>query len=91
MAVYHAEVPDKYQTYYLEEFKKPDSSIRILVCIVAFGMGVSIPDVDFVIYWGVPRSTPCYWQEAGRCARDGHPGTAIFYVVRATKTHQPEM
>ena len=90
VAVYHAEVPDKYQMYYLEEFKKPDSSIRILVCTVAFGMGVSIPDVDFVIHWGVPRSILCYWQEVGRCARDGRRGTAIFYVVRATKTHHPK-
>ena len=90
VAVYHAEVPDKYQTYYLEEVKKPDSSIRILVCTVAFAMGVSIPDVDFVIHWGLPRSTLCYWQEVGRCARDGRRGTALFYVVRATKTHHPK-
>lgn len=90
VVVYHAEVPEEYQQYYLDEFTKAKSTVRIMVATVAFGMGVNIPDVEIVVHWGVPKSVLSYWQEVGRCARDGRDGLAMFYDVRSTKTHQPK-
>ena len=62
------------------EFPKTDSTIRVLITTVAFGMGVNIPDIAYVLHWGVPSTTVAYWQEVGRCARDGRPGRAIMYA-----------
>jgi superfamily II DNA helicase RecQ len=64
----------------LMEFPKKESVIRCLVSTVAFGMGINIPDIRYVVNWGVPSSVTTYWQEVGRCARDGQPGKAILYA-----------
>src|SRR5277367_217488 len=37
------------------EFPKPNSTIRVLIATVAFGIGVDIPDVTLVIHWGAAR------------------------------------
>ena len=34
-------------------------------------MGLDIRDVQLVVHIGCPKSILSYWQEAGRCARDG--------------------
>ena len=64
----------------LAEFPKKDSIIRCLVSTVAFGMGINIPDIKYVVNWGVPSSATTYWQEVGRCGRDGEPAKAILYA-----------
>ena len=61
----------------LKEF--PTGNIRVVVATVAFGLGIQVNDVDVVINWGV-ESLLIYWQEVGRCARDGHQGYSIMYA-----------
>ena len=41
-------------------------------------MGVDLRDVDIVVHIGCPKSTITYWQEAGRCARDGRKGLNVI-------------
>ena len=55
---------------------------RCLICTNAFGIGVEIPDVDFVIHWGAPTSILQYWQEVGGCARDGRNGEAHLLATK---------
>ena len=43
-------------------------------------MGVKIPDIRIVINWGSPSSLLRYWQQVGRCIRDGKPGLALLYA-----------
>ena len=78
--MYHASTPTPAQNEILEEFRKPGSRIRILVSTVAFGMGVSIPDIRLVIHFGAPPNIMCWAQETGRCSRDGKLGLAIVYA-----------
>jgi len=52
---------------------------RCLISTIAFGMGVSIPDIRYVMHWGPPSTILDYWQEAGRCSRDGEDGSVIMY------------
>jgi superfamily II DNA helicase RecQ len=68
----------------LETFPKSDSSIRCLIASTAFGMGIDIPDVDLIIHWGVSSTVLNYWQEVGRCGRDGRSGEALMLAVQST-------
>ena len=80
--MFHSNTDDETKNRILEDFSNTNGKITILVSTVAFGMGVNIRDVDIVIHWGLPRSCLSYWQEIGRCARDGRNGYAICYAYK---------
>lgn len=44
-------------------------------------MGIDIPDIDLVVHIACPKSVISYWQEAGRCARDGRRGLSLIIHV----------
>lgn len=78
----------------LLEFKKQSSNIRCLIATAALGMGIDIRDIDLIVHIGCPKSVLSYWQEAGRCARDGRLGfSLIFYdnFTLAMKNTSKEM
>ena len=79
--MYHAHLPAKLKDDIAEEFSRENSQIRLLLCTVAFGMGIDVKDIERVIHWGVPATVEEYWQEVGRCSRDGRPGHAILYNI----------
>ena len=80
MDVYHAHV----ETVALERIPKlfcdQKSKLRVVISTIAFGMGVQIPDIEYIIHWGPSENILMYWQEVGRCARDGRQGSAILYT-----------
>jgi superfamily II DNA helicase RecQ len=39
----------KDQKTIIQNFVKEESTIRLIICTVAFGLGVNIPDVRFVV------------------------------------------
>jgi superfamily II DNA/RNA helicase len=52
------------------EFCKPDGTVRVLFCSVAFGMGVNIKEAHLVLHIGPPSDLDDYLQETGRVGRD---------------------
>ena len=80
VSMYHAHIAEPLRKHTLFEFCKPDSIIRVVVCTIAFGMGVEIADLKQVIQWGKVASVLTFWQEVGRCGRDGSQCTAVLYV-----------
>ena len=56
------------------------SQLRIVICTVAFGLGVNSPDVRQVIHWGPPSDIEEYMQQTGRAGRDGKLACALLFV-----------
>ena len=80
--MYHAHMPVSLKDDIVSEFNDRNSMIRILISTIAFGMGIDVRDIKRVIHWGVPSTIQDYWQEVGRCVRDGSNGVAILYKVK---------
>ncbi len=82
VTMYHASVTGA------EEFPKPDSQLRCVVATIAFGMGVDVPHVRRVVHWGPAKTELNFWQEIGRCFRDGERGQADLYLLGPVMTRR---
>ncbi|XP_066264510.1 ATP-dependent helicase wrn-1-like [Branchiostoma lanceolatum] len=78
--MFHGKTGAASQSRILSRFTERDSSLRCVVATVAFGMGVQVSDIRHVVHWGPSKDILSYWQEVGRCARDGEEGNAKMYV-----------
>lgn len=56
-----------------------DKSIKIMCATIAFGMGIDIPDIRYVIHTDAPDSFESYQQQIGRVSRIGNPSYAYMF------------
>ena len=86
LEMFHAHHKPETKERILSTYKDQRGSIRVLFSTIAFGMGIQIPDIDLVIHYGLSDNILTYWQETGRCARDGRHGTSIIYAFKLSVT-----
>lgn len=68
-AMFHRATDDENKTLVLNEFKKPDSVIRVVIATTSFEMGLNFPDVSLIVNFSVPRSLESFAQQSGRGGR----------------------
>ena len=74
--MFHAGMDKRVQERVMAGFM--DRQLRVVCPTVAFGIGVSISDIDIVVLWGVSKTCLGLWQEIGRPARGQSRGMAII-------------
>lgn len=64
-------------------------AIRIIICTIAFGMGIDKPDIRNILHWGPPKNMEAYYQQSGRAGRDGDVANCKIWITSSdwTKIH----
>jgi ATP-dependent DNA helicase RecQ len=73
---YHAGLDDDRRAEVHERFA--DDAPCVVCATVAFGLGVDVPHVRFVVHDAAPESLDAYYQEVGRAGRDGAPAHGVL-------------
>ena len=74
--IYHGALESDEKKKALISYK--NRKTNIIVCTNAFGMGIDIPDIRYVIEYDLPQSIEDFSQQTGRVSRDGKNGEAIL-------------
>lgn len=91
---YHAGLTSEERRNIYQAFK--DGRLKVVVATTAFGMGVNIPSVGFVVHMNMPPNIESYVQETGRAGRNGSmadcllihsPRDVGFHWQMAGRTH----
>lgn len=67
------------ETLHCNELRKPCPKIRVILAIVAIGMGLDAPSISRVIHCRPPTTLENYLQEFGRAGRNGQKASALLY------------
>lgn len=59
--------------------------LLVLCCSTAFGMGVDMPHIRFVVHHTIPASLEAYVQQTGRAGRDGKPSDCVCFYRYADR------
>lgn len=74
---YHAGLKKAERNRVLEEWST--DKVQVAVATVAFGMGIDLAHVRYVVHWTIPKTVEGFYQESGRAGRDGLPSYSLLY------------
>lgn len=75
-AAYHAGIDTQLKHDLQRDFI--DDKYHVISATNALGMGIDKPNLRFIIHFDFPGSITAYYQEVGRCGRDGMPADGIL-------------
>lgn len=83
----HSCSPQANKEAVLGSFQDPKGIIRVLVCTIAFGMGVDCKSVHRTIHFGPSKNIEAFVQESGRAGRDGEQSVSYLLYHGLLLTH----
>ena len=77
--MYHAGTPPKAKSFILPQAIQENSHMRILICTVAFGIGINCRVFTRIIHFGPSKNLESFVQECGRAGRNGEE--SVCYLL----------
>lgn len=85
--MYHAGTPKTVKEHIEKNMSLVSGHIRVLVCTIAFGMGINCKGISRIIHFGPSKTVESYVQESGRAGRDGESSMCILLYNGLLSTH----
>lgn len=74
---YHGKLSNGKRKKAQEKFESGEAPIA--VASVAFGMGIDVSAIRFVMHINLPKTVEAFYQESGRAGRDGKRSDSVLY------------
>lgn len=74
---YHAGLDPNVKKAHQDAFVNGD--VQWICATIAFGMGIDVPDIRYVLHADLPKNMEGFYQETGRAGRDGKRSECVLF------------